>query len=127
MDNDSVLDSVKKGLGIQPDYEHFDPELIMYINSTFSTLHQLGVGPEEPFMIMDKKAKWDTFTNDDAKINSVKQYVLMKVKLIFDSPATSHARTSMENMCKELEWRLNVVAENDKIQVGGEHDDDSKV
>lgn len=108
---DSILDSIKKALGIDPSYDHFDPEIIMHINSTFSTLHQLGVGPEQPFSIQDDKASWDVFTEDEAAINSVKTYVYLKVKLIFDSPPTSHARTHLEGMAKEIEWRLNVASE----------------
>lgn len=109
--SDSILNSVKKSLGIQPDYKHFDPELIMYINGVFSTLHQLAVGPNEPYFIEDEKANWSDFIEDDNKINSVKTYVAMKVRLVFDSPSTSHHRTSIENYCKELEWRLNVASE----------------
>lgn len=108
---ESILNSTKKAMGIQEDYTHFDPELIMHINSTFSTLHQLGVGPEEAFMINDANTLWETFTNDEAVINSVKTYMFLKVKLVFDSPPTSHARTSFEKMAEELEWRLNVASE----------------
>lgn len=108
---ESILDSTKKALGIQEDYDHFDPEITMHINSTFSTLHQLGVGPEQPFFIEDKHAKWNAFTQDDVAMNSVKTYVYLKVKLLFDTPPTSHARTSLQDMAKELEWRLNVASE----------------
>ena len=50
---DSILTSIKKLLGIAEEYEHFDPDIVMYINSAFSVLTQLGVGPEEGFRIED--------------------------------------------------------------------------
>lgn len=111
MEEDSILNYVKKALGIQPDFTHFDPELIMFINGTFSTLHQLGVGPEVPFEISSSDDLWEAFIQTETELNSVKTYVYLKVKLLFDSPATSHARTSLQDMAKELEWRLNVASE----------------
>lgn len=107
----SILTSVKKVIGFDEDYDVFDIDLIMHINTVFSVLHQLGVGPTTPFSIDDKDAKWQDFTGDESAINSVKTYVAIKVRLIFDPPATSFAITSFEKIASELEWRLNVQAE----------------
>ena len=60
--NESILSSVKKVLNIPVDYPAFDQDIIMHINSTFSTLHQLGIGPVDGFMIEDATPTWDTFT-----------------------------------------------------------------
>lgn len=112
--NDSILESIKKAMGIQADYTHFDPEIVMHINSVFSILHQLGVGPKEPFFIDGADPTWDQFTEDKAQINSVRTYVYAKVKLIFDPPTSSFGIKGLEEMCKEFEWRLNVADDHDE-------------
>ena len=86
---DSILTSIKKLLGITEEYMHFDTDLIIHINTVFSILNHLGVGPTNGFTIADKKAVWKDFTSDDKKIEMVKTYVYLKVKLIFDPPASS--------------------------------------
>ena len=86
---DSVLTSIKKLLGIAEEYEHFDADLIMHINSVFSILTQLGVGPSKGFMIEDKNATWKDFISDESKYMLVKSYMHLKVKLLFDPPLSS--------------------------------------
>lgn len=107
----SILDDTKKILGIAPDYTAFDTDLIIHINSAFGTLNQLGVGPAEGFEISDNTATWDDFLAGDVRYNSVKTYVYLKVRLIFDPPATSFTIASIERQIEELEWRLNVARE----------------
>lgn len=109
---ESILDSIKKLLGIESSYTEFDIDIIILINSAFSTLQQLGVGPVEGFEIEDKTTTWDAFTSGNTNLNSAKQYVYLKVRTTFDPPSTSALLESMNQMIKELEWRLNVVAEN---------------
>lgn len=108
---DSILTSIKKLLGIAEEYEHFDPDIIMHINSVFMTLHQLGVGPENGFSIMDEDATWDEFLPAGIKLESVKTYMYMKVRLAFDPPASSAVLQAMERQASELEWRLNVAVD----------------
>jgi len=107
----SILDSVKKTLGIATEYEVFDTDIIMHINSTFSTLHQLGVGPAQPFSITDFTAIWTDFTGTNTAIESVKTYIWAKVKLAFDPPTTSFGIDALQKMCVEYEWRLKTQAE----------------
>ena len=107
----SILDDVKKVLGIGYDYDAFDIDIIMHINSAFATLHQLGVGPEGGFSIADRNAVWVDFIGDLTIANSVKTYIYVRVRLIFDPPATSFAIASFENVAKEIEWRLTAVME----------------
>lgn len=107
---ESILASIKKMLGIVEEYEHFDADLIMHINSVLSILTQLGVGPSEGFTITDKSQTWDEFVTG-AKFSDVKSYVYMKVKLMFDPPTSSSVMESTNRMISELEWRLNVQAE----------------
>lgn len=105
---DSILTSVKKMLGITEDYEHFDSDLIMHINSVFMILTQLGVGPSEGFSIEGKLDTWDDFISTGSNLEAVKSYVYLKVKLLFDPPLSSAVMESMNRMISELEWRLNV-------------------
>ena len=76
---ESILTSVKKSLGISEEYEHFDADIIMHINTVFTILNQLGVGPKEGFCIADKSSTWDEFTNGNLAINDVKSYMCMKL------------------------------------------------
>lgn len=98
------------------DYVAFDTDIIIHINSVFMILNQLGVGPIEGFRIEDKNDVWTDFTSDAFEIESVKTYIYLKVKLIFDPPSNSTVLQAYEQQIKELEWRLNVGGE--KIQNG---------
>lgn len=109
--SDSILVSTKKILGLDASYTAFDVDIIMHINSVFGTLNQLGIGPVNGFMIEDDTALWSTFIGSDLNLNAVKTYVYLRVRLLFDPPATSFHITAMENQIKELEWRLNVYRE----------------
>ena len=108
---DSILTSIKKLLGIAEDYEHFDQDLIIHINSVLSVLTQLGVGPSEGFSIEDENATWNDFIPEDKRLSSIRSYVYMKVKLLFDPPLSSSVMESMNRMISEFEWRLNATAE----------------
>lgn len=111
---DSILTSIKKLLGIAEEYEHFDPDLIMHINSVFTVLTQLGVGPSEGFSISDSSAIWEDFLPDLRNYESVKSYMHLKVKLLFDPPASSTVMEAINRSISEFEWRLNVTAESSK-------------
>lgn len=108
---ESILDSIKKMLGITKEYKQFDAEIVMNINSVFSILHQLGVGPKECYMIEDSAQTWDEFMEGRANIELVKSYIFLKVKLIFDPSLTASVTDSYKEQIKEFEWRLNVIAE----------------
>ena len=105
---ESILTSTKKLLGITEEYEHFDSDIIIHINSVFMILTQIGVGPSEGFFITDKTATWDDFIPTGKSLESVKSYMYMKVKLLFDPPQSSAVMESMKNMISEFEWRLNI-------------------
>lgn len=109
----SILTSTKKVLGISADYTVFDLDIITHINSAFSTLTQLGVGPAEGFMIEDEAVEWDAFIAADLQYNSVKTYVFLKVRQLFDPPQTQYLIAAMDKQIEELEWRLNVHREED--------------
>jgi len=112
--NDSILNSVKKNVGVDESMTAFDYEIITLINSAFSTLNQLGIGPVDGFMIEDDTATWDSFLAGDPRFNSIRTYMSLKVRLAFDPPGTSFAIAAMEKQIEELEWRLNTVREGDE-------------
>ena len=108
---ESILTSIKKMLGIADEYTHFDADLIMHINSVLSILTQIGVGPLEGFSIKDKTGVWVDFIPENARLELVKSYTYMKVKLLFDPPLISAVIESTNRMTSELEWRILVAAE----------------
>lgn len=108
----SILISTKKVLGIEKDYTVFDLDIITHINSAFSTLTQLGVGPAEGFMIEGVEEEWADFNiTDDLQFNSVRSYVFLKTRQLFDPPTTSYLISAVEKQILELEWRLNAHRE----------------
>lgn len=106
---DSILTSIKKQLGIDENYEHFDQDIILLINSAFSVLGQLGFGPMQGFSITDKNDTWTSiFEENGWSTSSVKEFVFLKVKLIFDPPTTSSVIDAYQKRIAELEWRIMI-------------------
>ena len=106
----SILTSIKKLLGIQEHYDHFDADIIILINMNFLTLHQLGLGPKDGFSIQDKTSKWEDFIIDPFLTEAVKTYVYLKVRLIFDPSGTSYVLSAMNAHVIEIELRFSVQA-----------------
>jgi hypothetical protein len=111
----SILDSTKKILGISADYKAFDLDVLTHINSAFSTLNQLGVGPAAGFMIEDETVEWTDFLGPDPLLNSVKTYVYLRVRMLFDPPGTSYLISAYEKQIQELEWRLTAKSDTDNV------------
>jgi hypothetical protein len=109
---DSILDSTKHTLNLASDYTSFDQDIILHINSVLSTLNQLGVGPELGFMIEDKDTEWSDFLEGDLRLNNVKTYVYLRVRMLFDPPTIGYLVTAMQEQIKELEWRINSQRES---------------
>lgn len=105
---DSILTSIKKLLGIEEEYEQFDVDIIMHINSVFAILTQLGAGPSTGFMISDDSAVWSDFMSDMSKLQFIKTYMYQKVKLMFDPPQSSAAIEALNRSISELEFRISV-------------------
>jgi hypothetical protein len=104
----SILLSIKKLLGIEHDYTHFDQDIIMYINGVLMTLNQLGVGSEDGFAITGSEDTWADFLGEVTNLEAVKAYIYLKVRLIFDPPSGSAIIQAFERQITEFEWRLNV-------------------
>ena len=112
VDMENILTSTKKLLNLSEEQTDFDPDIIVHINRAFSRLRKLGVGPAEGFSISDVTAMWDDYMDDDPNLPDVKTYVYLKTKIVFDPPLSSTVLASMKEEIKELEWTLNVDAEN---------------
>jgi hypothetical protein len=108
---DSILTSIKKLLGIQSDYTHFDADLVITINSVLAILTQLGVGPENGFSISDASATWADFIGEATTLEMVKSFVHLRVRLLFDPPQNASLADAIDRMAKELEWRIQVAAD----------------
>lgn len=111
--NGSILDSIKKNLGIVPEYTAFDDQIILDINAAFSTLHQLGFGPDEGFEITGIDEFWSDII-EEPRFNFVKSYVYMKVRVMFDPPTSSYALDALNKQIAEYEWRIK-----SEIETGG--------
>ena len=109
---ESILESVKHLLGPGSCDDHFDNDLIIFINGVFSQLTQLGVGPEKGFSIDGPDKFWEEYISDDPKLEMVKTYMYTKVRLRFDPPQSSSVIQLMQQDASELEWRLNVAADS---------------
>lgn len=111
MEPESILDSVKKDLNVSLDDNFFDPELIMHINTVFSILTQLGVGPKSGFSISDNTAVWTDYLGESNFTNIVKSYLSKKVKVLFDPPSTGPLSEALNKTISELEWRIMVIVD----------------
>ena len=106
----SILLTIKKMIGgLDEENDHFNTDLITIINSTFMALCQLGVGPDTPYKITGPENTWDEFECFD--LESVKEYLYLKAKLIFDPPGNGSVTSSYEQRASELEWRLQIFSE----------------
>lgn len=114
--NNSILDSTKKALGIEPDYQVFDPEIVMFINSSLSTLRQLGCGPDQGFVVSDSEQTWTEYFSgmNEAAYQFVKDYVYCSTRLSFDPPANSFGIDAIKKRMDELVWRINVECERNE-------------
>lgn len=111
MDAESILTSIKKLLGIAEDYTQFDVDLIIHINTALSILGQIGVGDEKRYSVVDKSTTWDTLICYESKLDMVKTYVYLKVKLLFDPPQSSAVMEAINRTISELEWRILVATD----------------
>lgn len=128
---DSILNSTKKILGLADDYTIFDMDVITHLNSTFSILDQLGVGPEGGYFIEDSTPTWDDYPVPSNQLQMVRTYVFLKVRMLFDPPTTSYLITAMEKQIAEHEYRLNtmreVIVEEARLLAEGLEEEDDEL
>ena len=106
-----ILPSIKKLLGINPEYTAFDTDIIIHINTVFGILNQLGIGPAEGFYVEHGYERWSDYTTANNE-NMIRTFVYLKVRLMFDPPTSSVLMDSINNTLAELEWRLYLEGEN---------------
>lgn len=107
----SILKTIRKRIGPSADYDIFDTDLIININSSFARLCQLGVGPSKPFKIESDDEEWDEFRMDPDQISDVQQYIFLKARLVFDPPQNATVVNLIKEEIEKLEWLLKEVAE----------------
>ena len=112
--SESILNSIKKLLNISKDEHAFDTDIIIHINSVISALLQIGIGPSEGFRVSDESDTWQDYIADEQKIDYIKTYIYLKVKMIFDPPLNSSLMQSFNETIRELEWRLHINYESTK-------------
>lgn len=109
--NDSILISIKKLMGLIEEYDAFDQDILILINSVLFELEQIGVKAKDGFSLTDKTAVWSDYSDDDRLLNALKPYIYMKTKLTFDPPTSSGALDSMNRIIDRFEWRINLYAD----------------
>ena len=109
--NDSILTSIKKLMGLTEEYDAFDQDILILINSVLFELEQIGVKAKDGFTLSDKTAVWSDYSDDDRLLNALKPYIYMKTKLTFDPPTSSGALDSMNRIIDRFEWRINLYAD----------------
>lgn len=107
---DSILLSVKKILLIADEDTGFDDQIIMYTNSVFDILTQLGVGPKEGYAISGNTEIWSDYLGDNKLLNLVKTYIPLKVKLMWDNN-NGTVNNAISDIVAEKEWRINVMVD----------------
>lgn len=111
----SILETTKKLLGLTKEYDSFDTDIIIHINTVFSNLTQMGIGPEEGFTITGYSETWDQFiTSSELKTQQVKSYMTLKVKSLFDPSANGNVSEAIKSAISEMEYRLYVEEENSR-------------
>lgn len=113
---ESILTSIKQRLGLSEEYEAFDPEIIMEINTAFFDLNRLGVGPSDAFFIEDDTSVWTDFISADTKTvvrEAIKTYIYLRTKLGFDPPAGTAHIEAINRRIDQLEWTMNCAVESE--------------
>lgn len=109
MVTNSILDTVKQMLGLTADYDVYDSDIVVHINSAIAVLAEIGAAPEGLFVV-DDTLEWSALSTDPKILNHIKSYVYISVKMLFDPPASSIAMEAMKSYREELTWRLEVAA-----------------
>ena len=113
----SIFLTIKGMLGSDADYDVFDQDIIVFINSALATLTQLGIGPSTGFRISGETETWNDLLGEYQDLDSVKSYIYMKVKIAFDPPSSSAVLNAYQEACKEYEWRLNVAVDPSRLDI----------
>lgn len=116
--NESILTSIKKLLGIPSDYTHFDEDIVIYINSALNVLTEMGVGNPDGFLIVGASQVWNDFIPNYNKLAMIKEFVYLKVRLIFDPPQNSILTEVINQRLDELTYRIYITADPEQLTFG---------
>lgn len=108
--NNSILLTIKKLLGVSPEYDCYDTDIIVNINYAIATLDQLG-HPANGFIVVDDQETWSDYLEDDTRLELIKTYIYLKVKMVFDPPTSGMVMDSYNGLISELEWRINSLVD----------------
>lgn len=108
---ESILNETKHVLNIVEDDTAFDVDIKMYINSAFSTLNQIGIGPDAGFRITGDDAVWTDFLSEGPILDKVREYVALQVSYAFDPPGTGFHTTARKELIAEALARLSYMRE----------------
>lgn len=104
---DSILETVKKLLGLTKEYDAFDSDIIVHTNTVFSILTQMGVGPTDGFTITGYNETWEEYvTSSKLKTQQIKSYIFLKVRSLFDPPNNGAVAEANNRAISEMEYRL---------------------
>ena len=115
----NILKTIKKMLGIVDEDTHFDLDITVCINSAFSVLTQLGVGPETGFSVKTGEETWSDFLGDATLLDNVISYTHLRVRTLFDPPSNASLLEAFEKLIKEYEWRIEVAVTEGKVSSNG--------
>lgn len=110
--DDSILATIKHMLGVTDEVTAFDEQIAAHINATFMTLRQLQViDPDGYFTIHGESESWRDLIDDVRLADPVRDFIYLRVRLLFDPPASSVVADAYNSRLAEVEWRLNSEAE----------------
>lgn len=118
-DRKSILNSIKKLLGLTKECTDFDTDIKIHINTIIMNLDQLGVIIPKSFKVEDENQTWDEIIKDDTKLDSIITYVYLRVKLVFDPPLSSAVIEANKETIRELEWRITVQVDENNLKEEG--------
>jgi hypothetical protein len=114
----SILDDIKKLLGLDTEDTSFDTDIKIHINTSILSLSQMGIGPSNGFIVTSKEDIWDDFLGSNTiNLESVKSYIYLKTKLIFDTPSNSTTIDAFNKNISELEFRMILAVETNNLEV----------
>lgn len=114
--DESILNTIKRLLGGDIVSDHFNEEILIQINTAFTVLNQLGIGPDNGFVVTSDTQTWADFESDITQHEWIKTYVFLKVKLVFDPPLNSSILDAMKQTIQEYEWRMVTKKETEPKQ-----------
>lgn len=108
---DSILTSTKQILNISAADTAFDQDILTLINSTLSTVNQLGIGDAATMFVEDNTKTWTQLSLPPEQTHMLKTYVFLQTRIVFDPPPTSFALAALKEQAEEFQWRLSLFRE----------------